>query len=163
MSAVRASLIGLLMASAALAQAVSDNMVLLVPGSEATGGMTIGCYTWDPVNQVFLTATFGTSREFRRIDMRTDPPTVTVLALTSDGTSFALASDVPGGVTDWGNTGNLNPSGMVLNPGTLTLTLPKPGAPGQMQDVVFPPGTLAFLADNGQTVYQGGSAIRREW
>jgi len=154
MNAIRVSLIGLLMASAAWAQTVADNMVLLVPGLQAVGdtSLSIGCYTWDPVNEVFLTATFGSSREFRRIDMKTNPPTVTILAYTSDSTSFALSSDVPGGVTSWDNTGNLNPSGMVLNTSPITVN-----------GVYYPPFTLAFLADNGQTVYEGGSSIRREW
>ena len=103
MSEFRVSVIGLLMlCSVAAAQVPSpDNMEYLVPGNEATGNLTLGCCTWDPVNEVFLTGTFGSSREFRRIDMKTNPPTVTVLALTSDGTSFALASNIPGGVTRW--------------------------------------------------------------
>lgn len=154
MSKCQVSVIGLLMlCSAAAAQVPSpDNMELLVPGSEATGNLTLGCCTWDPVNQVFLTGTFGSSREFRRIDMKTNPPTVTVLAYTSDGTSFALASNIPGGVTRWSSTGNLNPSGVILNTAPLTVG-----------GIAYPPYTLAFLADNGQTVYEGGSVIHRDW
>jgi hypothetical protein len=141
-------------------------MALVVDGPTATGNLTIGCCMYNPTNNCFYVATFGTSREFRRIDMNTNPPTYTVLCQTSDSQRFALSSDVPGGLTsdnDSGGSTPLNPSGMILNTSTIVLTVPKPGSPGQTQNVTYPPGTLAFLTDNGGTIYEGGSIIRRNW
>ncbi len=157
----------LVIVSATTAQTPSpDNMVLVVPGYMATNDQTIGCCMYNPANNCFYAATFGTTRDFRKIDMNTNPPTSTLLCYTSDSQRFAVASNVPEGLTSNGDTGGgtpLNPSGMLVNTSTVTLTVPRPGFPGQTEQVVFPPGTLAFLTDNGATIFEGGSTVRHDW
>ncbi|MBP7934146.1 MAG: hypothetical protein KA354_05800 [Phycisphaerae bacterium] len=154
------TLLGML-ASAAWAQA-PDNMTVVVNKAGATGatsGITLGAFVYDPGRDCFWIGTFGTVTGFRHYDLATS--TGRQCTYDSDLNRFARASDVAGGVTSADDTGKQNPSGLLLNPTSLTITVPAPG--GGTQTLEYPPGSLVISNDNSSEVYVGGSSVRYAW
>ncbi|HSA26972.1 MAG TPA: hypothetical protein P5159_10595 [Phycisphaerae bacterium] len=150
-----------MLASAVLAQA-PDNMVVIVNKAGVTGaasGITLGAFVYDPGRDCFWIGTFGSVTGFRQYDLATS--TGRQCTYDSDLNRFARASDVAGGVTSADDSGKQNPSGLLLNPTSLTITVPAPG--GGTQSLTYPPGSLVISNDNSSEVYVGGSSVRYAW
>lgn len=143
--------IGLLVCSAAWGQTVSVGTVVpIVPGSKATAGGQLGSFQYDPLHNVFYTATLGNPTGFRKYDVATD--TATQMVFNSDLNRFAVTSNLTAGTCDSGDGGKQNPIGMLMNTSTLTVN-----------GITYPPYTLVISNDNSNQVVQGGVTPRRDW
>jgi hypothetical protein len=130
-----------------------DNMVIVVPQAQVTGGAagaSLGGFAYDVVNNVFYIGIFGTPKFYRFYDANTD--TSDTYVDTYNEELFMRASDVPGGLSDANETGGGLPSGLSLNPTTLVVG-----------GITYPPGTLCFVTDGGIVVKDNGITTRQDW
>lgn len=145
----------------AAAAAGPDNMVVVLDKVSTTGAsnITLGGFVYDPIRHGFWVGTFGTTTGFRFYDIAAAAGQQYVF--DSDLQRFAIASDVPEGITNADDGGKQNPSGLLLNPTELTIEMEGPG--DTTQTVVYPPGTLVISNDNSSDVKAGGTVTRYDW
>ncbi|QDT68671.1 hypothetical protein MalM25_15950 [Planctomycetes bacterium MalM25] len=102
---------------------------------------------------------FGGEQRIRHLEFNGSTWSGTDNVISSELALFGRADDLAAGNanTDWGGQIGTSPGALLLNPAPLTIDVPT-GA-GGTQTVVYPAGSLAFIADNvGVPIDTGGTS-----
>lgn len=155
----------ILLSGAALAAnpPAPDNTFQLISAARAVEGTGVfGSFTYDSYRNCVWIGVYGSGQGIRRYDIATDTVTQAIDQITMD--RLARASDMANGAVWAGDGGAQRCFGLLLNPKTLTLTLPAPAnLGGGSMELTYPPGTLLFSCDQPSKVMKGGSTYRPDW
>ena len=146
-----------LIAAGARAQ---DQFVQYFDANTANSGL-LGGAAIDPNGDFWLIG-FGGEQRLRHVEFNGSAWSGSTTVTTAELALFYRSDDLPGGDanTNWGGNIGGAAGALQLNPAPLTIDVPIGG--GATQQVVYPAGTLAFVADNVSVPVDPSSNSRPE-
>ncbi len=135
-----------------------------------TGSTSFGSYTYDSVNNVYYVAVFGSGQGLRKIYQDDNGNwTGDTYVYSSDLNRYIRSTDVAGGLTSGNDSGTTTPSGILLNPKAITVTVTAPAnvtssgsnytynAADNTVSITYAAGSLAYIIDPTGAVKIGGT------